>query len=172
MVNLIITGGEKYCRPLQTLDELKAACNTPENINNWNQYRATHDEKFKHALVQVNYNCQLPDGGLLKGARTLSPFFFYDIDCRDQQEMRSIMADLVARKDELGLVEVSESAGYGVHAVGRREPGKTILESQVRLSILTHTEMDTHNKENVRVVFHGPINDETTPLLDEVLLTE
>ena len=172
MVNLIITGGEKYCRPLQTLDELKAACNTPENINNWNQYRTTHDEKFKHALVQVNYNCQLPDGGLLKGARTLSPFFFYDIDCRDQQEMRSIMADLVARKDELGLVEVSESAGYGVHAVGRREPGKTILESQVRLSILTHTEMDTHNKENVRVVFHGPINDETTPLLDEALLTE
>ena len=172
MVNLIITGGEKYCRPLQTLDELKAACNTPENISNWNQYRATHDEKFKRALVQVNYNCQLPDGGLLKGARTLSPFFFYDIDCSDEQEMRSIMAQLVERKEELRLVEVSESAGYGVHAVGRREPGKTILESQVRLSILTHTEMDTNTKDNVRVVFHGPINDETTPLLDEALLTE
>ena len=49
-------------------------------------------------------------------------------------------------KDELGLVEVSESASYGVHAVGRREKGKTILENQVRISFLTKTEMDLSNK--------------------------
>ena len=75
-------------------------------------------------------------------------------------------------KEELGLVEVAESASYGVHAVARRIPGHTILECQVRMSILTKTEMDTNNKENNRVVFHGPIDVETTPLLDPVLFTD
>ena len=51
-------------------------------------------------------------------------------------------------KEELGLVEVAESASFGVHAVARRMPGHTILECQVRMSILTKTEMDTNNKEN------------------------
>ena len=32
--------------------------------------------------------------------------------------------------------------------------------------------MDTNNKENNRVVFHGPIDAETTPLLDPALFTD
>ncbi len=40
------------------------------------------------------------------------------------------------------------------------------------MSVLTKTEMDTNNKENNRVVFHGPIDVETTPLLDPALFTE
>ena len=173
MINLVYkVGGEKYGRPIQTLEALVAACNTPENVKNWNDYRRTHEDRYKFALVQVNYNCQVPEGRLLKGNKTVSPFFFYDIDCRDREECRQIIGELMQRKDELGLVEVAESAGYGVHAVGRRVPGTTILENQVRLSMLTRTEMDTNNKDNSRVVFHGPIDAETTPLLDEVLFTE
>ena len=173
MINLIYkVGGEKYGRPIQTLEALVAACNTPENVKNWNDYRRTHEDRYKFALVQVNYNCQVPEGRLLKGNKTVSPFFFYDIDCRDREECRQIIGELMQRKEELGLVEVAESAGYGVHAVGRRVPGTTILENQVRLSMLTRTEMDTNNKDNCRVVFHGPIDAETTPLLDEVLFTE
>ena len=173
MINLIYkVGGEKHCRPMKTLDELMAACNTEENMRNWNDYRRTGEERFKHALVQVCYNCQVPEGGLLKGVKTVSPFFFYDIDCRDREECRRIINQLLQMKDELGLVEVAESASYGVHAVARRAPGHTILESQVRVSMLTHTEMDTNNKENNRVVFHGPIDAETTPLLDGALFTE
>ena len=173
MVNLIyFVGGEKHCRPIKTKEEFIKACNTPENIRNWDEYRKTGENKYKLALVQVNYNCQVVEGGALKGNKTLSPFFFYDIDCRDKEECRSIINKLLEMKDELGLVEVSESASYGVHAVARREPGKTILENQVRISMLTRTEMDTNNKENNRVVFHGPINDETAPLLDETLFTE
>ena len=173
MVNLVYkVGGEKHCRPIKNLEALKAACNTEENIRNWNDYRRTGEDRFKHALVQVCYNCQVPEGGLLKGCKTVSPFFFYDIDCRDREECRRIISQLLAMKDELGLVEVSESASYGVHAVARRMPGHTILESQVQVSVMTHTEMDTNNKENNRVVFHGPIDAETTPLLDEALFTE
>lgn len=167
MVNLVYKkGGEKHCRPITTLEELIAVCNTEENVRNWNDYRRTGEDRFKHALVQVNYNCQVPDGGLLKGVKTVSPFFFYDIDCRDRKECRLIMSQLLKMKDELGLVEISESASYGVHAVARRQPGHTILEGQVRIAMMTHTEMDTNNKENNRVVFHGPIDAETTPLLE------
>ena len=173
MINLVYkVGGVKHCRPITTLDELMAACNTEENIRNWNDYRRSGDDRYKHALVQVCYNCQVPEGGLLRGVKTVSPFFFYDIDCRNREECRRIISQLVQMKDELGLVEVAESASYGVHAVARRAPEHTILESQVRVSMLTHTEMDTNNKENNRVVFHGPIDAETTPLLDEALFTE
>ena len=159
MVNLVYkVGGEKHCRPIKTPEELIAACNTPENIQNWNDFRSTGEDRYKHALVQVNYNGQVPDGGLLKGIKTVSPFFFYDIDCRDREECRRIINQLLQMKEELGLVEVAESASFGVHAVARRMPGHTILECQVRMSILTKTEMDTNNKENNRVVFHGPID--------------
>ena len=173
MINLIInTGGPKHCRPIKSLEDLINVCNTPENIQNWNLYRQTGEDKYKQGLVQVNYNCQVPEGGLLKGIKTVSPFFFYDIDCRDREECRRIISQLLNMKDELGLVEVSESASYGVHAVARREPGKTILECQVKMSMLTHTEMDTNNKENNRVVYHGPVDAETTPLFDEALITD
>ena len=173
MVNLVYkVGGEKHCRPIKTPEELIAACNTPENIQNWNDFRSTGEDRYKHALVQVNYNGQVPEGGLLKGIKTVSPFFFYDIDCRDREECRHIISQLLHMKEELGLVELAESASYGVHAVARRMPEHTILECQVRTSIMTRTEMDTNNKENNRVVFHGPIDAETTPLLDEALFTE
>jgi len=173
MINLVYkVGGEKRCRPIKSPEELMAACNTEENIRNWNDYRRTGEDRFKHALVQVNYNCQVPEGGLLKGIKTVSPFFFYDIDCGNREECRQIISQLLEMKDELGLVEVAESASYGVHAVARRMPEHTILECQVRISMMTRTEMDTNNKENNRVVFHGPIDAETTPLLDEALFTE
>ena len=174
MINLIyIDGsGHKVVRPVTNREEFVGACNTPANVENWNLFRQTGEDRYKRALVQVNYNCQVPEGGRLRGIKTVSPFFFYDIDCRDREECRSIMSKLLGMKDELGLVEVAESVGYGVHAVGRREPGKTILENQVRISMLTQTEMDTNNKENNRVVFHGPIDDATTPLLDDALFTE
>ena len=167
-----MVGGEKHCRPLKNSKELMEACNTPENVKNWKLYRETGKDCYKKALVEVNYNCQASEGELLKGIRTLSPFFFYDVDCNNREECQRIMRLLLDMKDELGLVEVAESASYGVHAVGRRQAGRTVLECQVRISLLTKTEMDTNNKNNNRVVFHGPIDAETTPLLDEALFTE
>ena len=165
-------GGKKVCRPLTSRADYLQICNSNANLDNWNKYRATGEDKYKHALEQFAYNCQVPEGEPLKGNTTVSPFFFYDIDCADKEECGRIMKELVERKDELQLVEVSQSASYGVHAVGRRIPGTTILENQVRLSIATQTEMDTNNKENNRVVFHGPIDPQTTPLLDDALFTE
>lgn len=130
MINLVYKlGGEKHCRPISSLDEFIKVCNSAENARNWQLYRETGNERYKRALVQVNYNCQVADGGALKGVKTVSPFFFYDIDCRSSEECHRIMEQLMKMKDELQLVEVAESAGYGVHAVGRRQKGRTILES-------------------------------------------
>ncbi len=165
-------GGKKVCRPLTSRADYMKVCNSTANLDNWNKYRETGEDKYKRSLVEIAYNCQVPEGEPLKGNTTVSPFFFYDIDCGNKEECIRIMKELVERKDELQLVEVSQSASYGVHAVGRRIPGTTILENQVRLSIATKTEMDTNNKENNRVVFHGPIDPETTPLLDDALFTE
>ena len=174
MVNLIYVdgSGHKVARPILNRDDLIRACNTPENVRNWNEYRETGDVKKKFALVQVNYNCQAKEGEPLRGIQTVSPFFFYDIDCSDREECQQIIDQLLSRKEELGLVGLSQSASYGVHAVARRVPGTTILENQVRHSMLTQTEMDTNNKDVSRVVFHGPIDEETTPLLDDALFTE
>ena len=174
MVNLIYVdgSGHKVARPILNRDDLIRACNTPENVRNWNEYRETGDVKKKFALVQVNYNCQAKEGEPLRGIQTVSPFFFYDIDCSDREECQQIIDQLLSRKEELGLVGLAQSASYGVHAVARRVPGTTILENQVRLSMLTQTEMDTNNKDVSRVVFHGPIDEETTPLLDDALFTE
>ena len=170
--HVYLKGGKKVCRPIHSRADYMKACNSTANLDNWKKYRETGEDKYKRALEQFAYNCQTKDGEPLKGNQTVSSFFFYDIDCGNQEECRRIMKELVERKDELGLVEVSESASYGVHAVGRRITGTTILENQVRLSIATKTEMDTNNKENNRVVFHGPVNPETTPLLDDALFTE
>ena len=173
MINLIyIEGGKKYCRPLTIREALLSACNSAENRHNWDEYRRTGDKKYKTSLVQVAYNCQSAEGSLLRGNKTVSPFSFHDIDCEDGEECKRIMAQLLALKDELGLLEISESASHGVHAVCRREKGRTILETQVGIAMKIRREMDTNNKENNRVVFHGPIDEETTPLLDDALFTE
>ena len=60
MINLVYkVGGEKHCRPIMSSEELIAACNTEENIRNWNDYRQTGEERFKRALVQVTGELQL-----------------------------------------------------------------------------------------------------------------
>ena len=73
MVNLVYkVGGEKHCRPIKSLDGLIAACNTPENIQNWNEFRRTGVDRYKHALVQVSYNCQVPAAATVRSAAVSS----------------------------------------------------------------------------------------------------
>ena len=174
MIVMIVkdAGGHKVARRIKNREELMSYCNSVENQRNWDLYRQTRQDVYKRRLVEVCYNSQLADGEPLKGCQTVSPFFFLDVDCSSKEECQKIVAQLMARQQELQLLEVSESASYGVHVVARRQPGLTILECQVRLSTALRTEMDTQAKENNRVVFHGPINNETTPLLSDALFEE
>ena len=172
MVNLItIDGsGHKVARPVTNREEYFEKRNTPENTECFRQTRGGN-QKMKGRQVQFNYNDLLPDG-VLRGCCHPASTFAHDIDCGDAEACREIARRLIDMKDETGLLELSESANYGLHGVFRRELGKTILENQVRIATLTQTEMDTSTHDLQRVMFTGPATDDVLLYLDDAIFDE
>ena len=172
MVNLItIDGsGHKVARPVADRKGYLALRNTPGNAKNFYDARAG-DEQAKARQVQFCYNDLLPDG-VLKGCCHPSSTFAHDIDCNDQQEQERIRQVLIDKKEEIGLLELSGSARYGLHAVCRREPGKTIRECQYALSIATRTEYDTNSRGLARVMYTGPATADNLFYLDDAIFDE
>ena len=172
MINLIyIDGsGHKKARPVSNREEYFAQRNAPENVKYFQAARKG-DQKAKARQVQYNYNDLLPDG-VLKGCHHVASTFAHDIDCQSPEEQERIKQVLLEMKDEIGLLELSGSANYGLHAVCRRERGKTILENQVRLSMLTQTEMDTSTHDEQRIMFTGPATSDNLFYLDDAIFDE
>ena len=172
MVNLIYMdgSGHKVARPVKNREEYVAQRNAEANVENFRKARGG-DARAKARLLQYNYNDLLPDG-VLKGCCHAASTFAHDIDCGDEQACRETAQKLLAMKDEIGLLELSVSSGWGLHAVCRRELGRTILECQVRLSTLTQTEMDTSAHDEQRVLYTGPADAETLLYLDDALFEE
>ena len=172
MINLItIDGsGRKVARPVTNREDYLAQRNAPENVQNFLSARGG-DKKAKARQVQYNYNDLLPDG-VLKGCHHVASTFAHDIDCQSAEEQERIKQVLLEKKDEIGLLELSGSANYGLHAVCRRERGKTILENQVRLSMLTETEMDTSTHDEQRVLYTGPATPDNLFYLDDAIFEE
>ena len=171
MVNEIyLDGGRKKARPVTTREAYIARRNTPENAKNFYDARAGN-EKAKARQVQYNYGDLLPDG-VLKGCCHPSSTFPHDIDCNNAEEQARIKDILIAKKDEIGLLELSGSARYGLHAVCRRERGRTILESQVKVALLTKTEMDTSAHDQQRVLYTGPATADNLFYLDDAIFEE
>ena len=172
MVNYIYidADGHKKARRVTNREEYLTLRNTPENCRHFAQGRKG-DEKEKAKQAQFNYNDLLPDG-VLKGCRHPSSTFSHDIDCGDEAECRHIATLLLEMREEIGLLELSVSARWGLHAICRREPHRTILENMVRVSMLTHTEMDTAPKDLQRILYVGPADSETLLFLDDALFEE
>ena len=172
MINLItIDGsGRKVARPVTNREEYLAQRNAPENVRNFQAARGG-DKKAKARQVQYNYNDLLPDG-VLKGCHHVASTFAHDIDCQSAEEQERIKQVLLGKKEEIGLLELSGSANYGLHAVCRRERGKTILENQVRLSMLTETEMDTSTHDEQRILYTGPATPDNLFYLDDAIFEE
>ena len=172
MINLItIDGsGRKVARPVTNREEYLAQRNAPENVQNFLSARGG-DKKAKARQVQYNYNDLLPDG-VLKGCHHVASTFAHDIDCQSAAEQERIKQVLLEKKDAIGLLELSGSANYGLHAVCRRERGKTILENQVRLSMLTETEMDTSTHDEQRILYTGPATPDNLFYLDDAIFEE
>ena len=172
MINLItIDGsGRKVARPVTNREDYLAQRNAPENVQNFLSARGG-DKKAKARQVQYNYNDLLPDG-VLKGCHHVASTFAHDIDCQSAEEQERIKQVLLEKKDEIGLLELSGSANYGLHAVCRRERGKTILENQVRLSMLTETEMDTSTHDEQRILYTGPATPDNLFYLDDAIFEE
>lgn len=172
MVNQIYKNGSghKVARPIGSAEEYIALRNAPDNVKNFYDARAG-DDSAKPRQVEFNYNDILPDG-VLKGCCHPSSTYSHDIDCGDAKEQERIKDVLLEKKEEIGLLELSGSARYGLHAVCRREPGKTIRECQYRLSMITKTEYDTNARGLARVMFTGPATPDNLFYLDNALFEE
>ncbi|MBQ2210195.1 MAG: hypothetical protein II404_09560 [Prevotella sp.] len=172
MVNLITKNGEghKVATPITNREEYYGIRNTPSNRNNF-QKGGSGDDFAKRQQVQFNYNDQLPNG-LLAGCNTAASTFSHDIDCRDEQECKEIAQRILQHKEELGLLELSRSANWGLHPICRRVLGLTILENQIRFSLITHTEMDCNAHDEQRVMFTGPADESVLLYLDDSIFDE
>ena len=172
MVNYVYTdgNGHKAARPVTNRTDYLALRNKPENVKNFNDARAG-DKEAKANQTQFNYNDLLPDG-VVKGCCHPSSTFAHDIDCGCAEEQERIKNVLLAKKEEIGLLELSGSAGYGLHAVCRRPLGKTVRECQYALSMATQTEYDTNARGLARVMFTGPATPDNLFYLDDDIFAE
>ena len=172
MINYIYVdrSGHKKARPVRNRKEYFAIRNTEANVRNYQQARQG-DKKAKMRLKQFNYNDLLPNG-VLKGCCHAASTFAHDIDCGDEEQCKKIAQTLLEKKEEIGLLELTVSSGWGLHAICRRQQGKTILENQVRLSLVTQTEMDTSAHDVQRVMFTGPATDDVLIYLDDAIFEE
>jgi len=172
MVNVIYMdeSGHKKARLVTNREEYFALRNTPENAKNFYDAR-NGDEKAKGSQVQFNYNDLLPDG-VLKGCCHPASTFAHDIDCGSEEEQMRIKDILLEKKDEIGLLELSGSAHYGLHPICRRMQGRTIRECQYMLSMATQTEYDTNARGLARVLFTGPATKDNLFYLDDAIFEE
>ena len=172
MINYIYLdrSGHKKARPVKDRKEYFAIRNTEANVRNFQQAREG-DKKAKMRQKQFNYNDLLPNG-VLKGCRHAASTFAHDIDCGNEEECKKLAKTLIEKKDEIGLLELTVSSGWGLHAICRRQQGKTILENQVRLSLITQTEMDTSAHDMQRVMFTGPATEDVLLYLDDAIFEE
>ena len=162
--------GAKLARPVTTRAEYIALRNEPGNVKCFYDARGG-DETAKGRQRQFNYNDLLPDG-VVKGCRHPSSTFAHDIDCGDPQEQARLKEVILARKDEIGLLELSGSARYGLHAVCRRTPGRTVRECQYAFSMATRTEYDTNARGLARILYTGPATDDNLFYLDDAIFEE
>ena len=172
MISYIYTdrSGHKKARPVKNRREYFAIRNTEANVRNFAAARGG-DKKAKMALKQFNYNDLLPNG-VLRGCNHSASTFAHDIDCGDEEKCKEMAQRILAKKEEIGLLELSYSSGWGLHAVCRRTSGKNILECQVRVARITETEMDTNAHDQARVMFTGPATDDVLLYLDDAIFQE
>ena len=170
MRRIFIVNGKKMAQPINSKEEYFNLRNSQQNRLHLAHARQG-DEQAKKQLLQMAYNDLMPDGKV-EGACHPSSMFAYDIDCESLVESDRIAQKLLEMKSEIGLLEMSRSARYGLHLVLRREKGKTILENQVRVSILTQTEMDNGAHDLGRVMFTTTADAEELLYLDDAIFDE
>lgn len=162
--------GHKVATPVTSKEEYLKIRNSLTNRENLMKAHQG-DEDAKRRLVQFNYNDLLPDGKLA-GCCHPSSYFAGDVDCEGLAASKEIAQRFLEHKDEIGLMELSRSARYGLHYVCRRQMGRTILENQVRVALITKTEMDTSAHDLQRVMFTVTADSDELLYLDEAIFQD
>ena len=170
MNRIYLMNGKKMACAVNSKEEYFNLRNSAENRRNLALARQG-DEKAKASLIQFAYNDMMPDGKVA-GCSHPSSVFAYDVDCANREESDRIAKQLLEMKSEIGLLEISRSARNGLHLILLREKGKTVLENQVRVSMMTKTEMDTGAHDLSRVMFTTTADADELLYLDERIFTE
>lgn len=152
-----IEQGHKVARSVGSRLEYLALRGTPGHLNNLQHARAGNDQA-KRRLVQFNYSGHFPQG-TVKGCKLPSGAFGFDVDSKEDFER--IMPMLVDPRSteptplglSLHLLMLEHSVNQGGHAIFARQPGRTILENQVRIASTLRCEMDTNAHDINRVYF-------------------
>ena len=112
------------------------------------------DETAKGRLLQMNYSCLPNDDGTLKGSTRMSTTVGMDIDHLSPEEMPAVRERILAKKDELGLKMMEESArGQGYHLVFARRPELSQEENLKWASQLLDVAYDGQATDITRVFF-------------------
>ena len=164
-------GGAKFMRPIHNREEYLKVRGSEKQQRTLKAVRQG-DEKLKSRLVQMNYSCLPNDDGSLKGSKTMSTTIGMDIDHIEAEKMALVKARILAKKEELGLLMLEESArGRGYHLVFRRRQELSQEENLRWASGLLEVEHDKGAKDITRVFF-TTTNDELLYLDDEVFGTK
>ena len=140
-------------RPIHTREEYLALRNGGSQVDYMRRIRAG-EERLKSELVQMNYSCLPNDDGTLKGSKRMSTTVGMDIDHLSPNEMPIIRDRILAKKDELGLGMLEESArGQGYHLVFARRPELDQEGNLKWASDLLNVAFDKQAKDITRVFF-------------------
>ena len=145
--------GAKMMRPVLTREEYLRLRNGGEQQSLVKRIRGG-EEGLKSKLVQMNYSCLPNEDGSLKGSKRMSTTVGMDIDHLTAEEMPAVRDRILAKKNELGLGMLEESArGWGYHLVFRRRPELSQEENLKWASDLLEVEFDKGAKDITRVFF-------------------
>ena len=171
MIYQILKNEHKYARLVKNREDFLALRNSHENLENLAKARAG-DEKAKAKLVQFAYNLGVLSGSALAGCKSIGSYFFHDVDCYGATESAALAQQILAKKDEIGLMMLEQSASGGWHLVCKRILGTTILENQVRIASILQIEMDTNAHDLQRVVYSTSGSSDDLLYLDDTLFDE
>ena len=145
--------GAKMMRPVLTREEYLSLRNGGEQQQLVARIR-NGEEGLKHKLLQMNYSCLPNEDGTLKGSTRMSTTVGMDIDHLTPDEMPAVRDRILAKKDELGLKMMEESArGGGYHLVFARRPEMSQEENLKWASELIFVAYDSGAKDITRVFF-------------------
>ena len=145
--------GVKFMRPIHTREEYLSKRNSEHQRQILKTVRES-DARQKNRLIQMNYSCLPNEDGTLKGSKTMSTTVGMDIDHIPKDEMQAVRERILAKKDELGLRMLEESArGEGYHLVFSRRPEMSQESNLKWASDLLGVEYDKDAKDITRVFF-------------------
>ena len=145
--------GAKMMRPVLTREEYLSLRNGGEQKAVLKAVREG-DEKQKRRLLQMNYSCLPNEDGTLKGSKRMSTTVGMDIDHIEAEKMQPLKERILAKKDELGLLMLEESArGGGYHLVFKRCQELSQEENLKWASELLGVPYDEGAKDITRVFF-------------------